>query len=110
MTEEENQSKLLSLFGETARRKVILATTRWDIKVDEGVRANRQQELLNEWGAVRRLEDSVDSAWRLVETLLEQYAFGEVPQLQELNLMWNDSDRRSAFGSLVPWFRQLLGR
>jgi hypothetical protein len=81
MTEKENQSQLLSLFGGTARRKVILATTRWDTRMDEGIRANRQQELSNDWETVCRLDDSAESAWNLVETLLSKYASGIVPQL-----------------------------
>jgi hypothetical protein len=110
MTEEENQSKLVNLFGKNARREVVLATTRWNIRMDEGIRANRQQELLSDWGTVCRLDNSVDSAWRLVETLLGRYALGQVPRLQGPSSTRNDSGRGSGLGPLIPWFKKLLGR
>jgi hypothetical protein len=110
MTEEENLSKLVSLFGEAARSKVILATTRWNIKMDEVVRANREEGLSEEWETVCRLDDSVESAWKLVEIVLGRYASEKVPQLQDLSHTRNDSGRGSALGPLIPWFRQLLGR
>jgi hypothetical protein len=109
MTEEENQSKLEGLFGKDARSNVILATTRWDFQMRYDEKLRRQQALKDDWEKVCCLNDTEESAWELLETLLSRYAAGQVPQLQEQG-KWRERRTRSGLGTLTRWFSHLLER
>ena len=111
MTEEDNQSKLTCFFGESARRNVVLATTRWDYEMEDKERESRRKALSVDWGEVCRLDNSEVSAWELIEILLRRYSSGEVPNLQRPGRGTNfASPSNGILGFLIPWFRTLFGR
>lgn len=111
LTEEENQAKLESLFGPSVRETVVLASTRWDYALDyrEKVRRRKALSEVEKWKEVYLLDDTEDSAWGLLETLLKRYADGLIPQLQERSSR-TVGGRPSSLGTLIPWFRRLFGK
>jgi len=88
-TPHRNLRMFGELCGDNAVKKVVLVTTMWD-KVQPDTGARRETELfekywktmINYGASTDRFSNSADSAWKIVNLILEQHAF-EVLLLQE---------------------------
>jgi len=88
-TPHRNLRMFGELCGDNAVKKVVLVTTMWD-KVQPDTGARRETELfekywktmINYGASTDRFSNSAESAWKIVNLILEQHAF-EVLLLQE---------------------------